>query len=202
MIDLFVPIIMSAAAGALVSSLVTALKAWLERSRSRAKWTLPSGQEIYLHVDNLDDALGQVLQQLGKPTVFLSYSEKDGGLADRLASDLRKADIECWLAPYEIKPGDDWKKEIRQAISRSGYALVLLTEAFVRSTNAARELDILLRSEQSRSYPCVVPLLFQRVELPVAIADRVFVDFTSDYVQGLTRVLERIRGRKAPAAAC
>ncbi len=74
------------------------------------------------------------------PDVFISHSSKDAELADRLCAILEENGLECWMAPRNIMPGDDWAGAITRAIKSSKAFLIIYSENSVNSTQVPKEI--------------------------------------------------------------
>ncbi len=76
----------------------------------------------------------KVSNSSGRPTVFISYSHRDEGWKDRLVSHLNALEMEpeVW-SDHRIVPGDSWRAELDQAISRSSVAILLVSPDFLTS---------------------------------------------------------------------
>jgi hypothetical protein len=59
--------------------------------------------------------------------VFVSFSSQDGGHAERLAEEIRKAGGTPFLAAKDIAAGDDFAERIRDALEASGELWMLVT---------------------------------------------------------------------------
>lgn len=68
--------------------------------------------------------------------VFISYSHADKMWLDRLKRHLkplvREGQLDCWDDTH-IRPGDDWKQEIRTALGRAQVAVLLISADFFAS---------------------------------------------------------------------
>lgn len=59
--------------------------------------------------------------------LFISYSQHDGDIAATLVDLLQSAGVACFLAEKSMGLGVEWEAELRNAILRAQYVLVLLT---------------------------------------------------------------------------
>ncbi|WP_158044418.1 toll/interleukin-1 receptor domain-containing protein [Skermanella pratensis] len=68
--------------------------------------------------------------------VFISYSHADKEWLDRLKRHLkplvREGNLDCW-DDTRIRPGDDWKQEIQNALDRAQVAVLLISADFFAS---------------------------------------------------------------------
>src|SRR3954467_3050457 len=68
--------------------------------------------------------------------VFISYSHADKEWLDRLKRHLkplvREGRLECWDDTH-IRPGDDWKQEIQDALDTAQVAVLLISADFFAS---------------------------------------------------------------------
>src|SRR6185312_9244931 len=92
------------------------------------------------------------------PTVFLSYSHADEAWKDRLQSQLKVLEVDCW-DDRRIEGGADWFGEIQEAMARASIALLLisadfLTSEFILST----EIPTLLERRVREGLP-VIPVI-------------------------------------------
>jgi predicted acylesterase/phospholipase RssA len=73
-----------------------------------------------------------------KDTVFISYSRRDAQTRDELVATLENelADLPAlrlW-ADTQIKPGEEWEREITRAMHRTRVAVLLVSKAFLKSS--------------------------------------------------------------------
>lgn len=77
--------------------------------------------------------------------VFISYTKEDKERALRLYSELKKRKINVWIDIHLLKPGQDWKYEIKNAIKDSDIFIALLSEKSVNHIGyVQKELRIAL----------------------------------------------------------
>ena len=71
---------------------------------------------------------GRVMTQesLSQPDghVFISYVSEDVERATRLEDELKLAGIRVWRDKTSLRPGEDWKLEIKRAIDNEAFAFI------------------------------------------------------------------------------
>ena len=70
------------------------------------------------------------------PTIFLSYSHADADWRDRLVRHLRipfKQELLEFWDDRKIGAGDDWRREIQQALARADAAILLVSASSMGS---------------------------------------------------------------------
>lgn len=75
-------------------------------------------------------------QNSPRTKVFISYSHADRRFLDRLHVFLKPLERECfidWWDDTRIKPGDDWRKAIKDALDTAQVALLMLSPDFLAS---------------------------------------------------------------------
>ncbi len=90
--------------------------------------------------------------------VFLSYSHKDSKLAEQIAKELSKFDLDVWNAETEIFPGDNWAEKVSDALKDSDAMVVLITPDSLESKTVQREIEYALgnNSYNNRLIPVLV----------------------------------------------
>ena len=72
--------------------------------------------------------------------VFIAFSTRDKVTADAVCYFLESNDISCWIAPRDILPGEDFHKQIFNAVENSTIFLLLASENSYQSQFVEREL--------------------------------------------------------------
>jgi len=69
--------------------------------------------------------------------VFISYSAKDKAPAEAVCAKLEAANLRCWIAPRDIRPGADWAESIIAAL-RSCRVMVLIFSSHANTSPQVR----------------------------------------------------------------
>lgn len=97
--------------------------------------------------------------------VFISYSTKDGPLADRVVSALKQASIDTWYDKQEIIPGDNWGEKIAQGLKESDAMVLLLSPDALESPRVKWDLEYAL-GERAYSNRLITVLVGQQEQFP------------------------------------
>lgn len=130
------------------------------------------------------------------PTVFISYAKEDEEAARRLYSDLMQVGVDAWLDEKALLPGQDWKKEIRLAISKSDFLVILLSTRAVNKTGYFQK-EIRVALEEADECPegqiFIIPVRLEECE-PVfeKLKSLQWVDMYPSWEQGLRKLLQPI----------
>ncbi|WP_419191612.1 toll/interleukin-1 receptor domain-containing protein [Engelhardtia mirabilis] len=73
--------------------------------------------------------------------VFISYSNVDRRIADRVCEQLEAAGIVCWMAPRDILAGADWSASIIDALGAAKVLVLVLSDASNGSKQVHREVE-------------------------------------------------------------
>lgn len=111
--------------------------------------------------------------------IFIVYSHKDRSVAKEIAGLLRDAGFDPWLDEEKLLPGQNWNRALSQAISKSGAALILLSENFYASQSTIKELDrvssVILSRDKDVSP--ILPIRLDSAEVPSRLAEIQWIDW-------------------------
>lgn len=93
--------------------------------------------------------------------IFLSYSRKDGAYVDGLAAQLEQSGFRTWVDRKGIAGGEQWRREIVDAVRNASLFLLFLSPNSARSENVRKELDL---AEQSRVR--ILPVAIAPIDIP------------------------------------
>jgi hypothetical protein len=127
-------------------------------------------------------------------SIFLSHNRDDKEFVRRLADDLRRAGVTVWVDEAEIRIGDSIIGKIEEGILGSNYLGVVLSPNSVASQWVKEELRTALHLQVAMKGKIVLPLLYQRCEIPPFLADKLYADFTEPekYEFVLRQLLSRL----------
>jgi hypothetical protein len=127
---------------------------------------------------------------------FLSYSSQDKTIADAMCHYLEQRGLRCWIAPRDVRPGEDYAAEIIDAIMASR-ALVVV---FSANANASKHV----KSEVERAVShgiVVIPFRTEEVQpsktLELFLGAKHWLDamslpleplYSDNYFSGLTTI--------------
>ena len=93
--------------------------------------------------------LGLLARQEDNPSlekalqVFISYSRKDGLIADRVVGGLTRRSIDVMIDTRELLAGDDWRDELEKMIQSADTVIWLVSKHSIGSTEVQWELETL-----------------------------------------------------------
>jgi hypothetical protein len=102
---------------------------------------------------------------------------------------------DVWLDEAEIQIGDSLTKKIEEGMKKTRYVGVVLSERSIRSSWVERELDIAINREIATGEVVVLPLLYEKCELPAFLVGKMYADFTSpaQSAESLGKLLRRLK---------
>lgn len=72
---------------------------------------------------------------------FISYSSKDASVAGVICSSLEAEGFQCWMAPRDILPGENYSRSIITAIGESRLAILVFSADSNESNHVLSEID-------------------------------------------------------------
>lgn len=123
---------------------------------------------------------------------FLSYRhvEPDKTRADELLEALESRGLKVAIDVRDFEPNQHFLAEMERCVKESRFVLCVLSPRYLDSDHCAEEAVISKTLDMSERTKRLVPLIFERVALPVWLHGLVGVDFTEDArVDPLERLL-------------
>ncbi len=122
------------------------------------------------------------------PKMFFSYARADTRFVLELANGLRSAGVNLWIDQLDILPGERWDSAIQNALTAAPCLLVVLSPESVASQSVMDEVAFALQSNKR-----VVPVLYQRCDIPFRIQRLQYIDFTTSYDEGFSQLIRALK---------
>lgn len=111
------------------------------------------------------------------PTVFISHSKMNRRRAKRLASLLVLNGVRVWYDEWELLIGHDIYDKVYQGILDADYLALLITKTSLKSSWVMEELSLARQRELDEKSVTVLPLLYEKVDLPLHLKKRKYANF-------------------------
>ena len=130
---------------------------------------------------------------------FISYrhTEPDRGYAFELLDKLETWGLRAAIDARDFRPNEHFLSEMERCIQSSRYVLCVVTPRYVASDHCVEEAVLSKTLDMSERTRRIVPLIFERVELPVWLHGIVGIDFSG---AGAVDPFERLRALLLPLA--
>lgn len=128
--------------------------------------------------------------------IFLSHTSADKPFVRELKAKLEAHGVkEVWLDEAEIQVGDSLTKKIDEGLKKTKYIGIVLSPRSIKSPWVERELEIAINREIASGEVAVLPLLYEKCELPSFLVGKMYADFTSfaDYDESINKLLRRLK---------
>jgi Uncharacterized alpha/beta hydrolase domain (DUF2235)/TIR domain len=112
--------------------------------------------------------------------VFLCYVPSDEQLARQLASRIKLAGFDSWIASEKLQPGDDWKTMIPEMVRAVDLFLVCLSTAFNNKSDFAQKIlryALEVADEKPENFKFIIPIRLEDCAVPVKLQDWVSVNY-------------------------
>jgi hypothetical protein len=147
---------------------------------------------------------------------FISYVHEDSRQVDRLQRMLQAAGVSVWRDTADLWPGEDWRMEIRHAITNNALVFIAcFSQASLARDKSYQNEELTLAIEQLRlrrpNEPWLVPVRFDECDIPdrdigggralasIQRAD-LFGEHFDEGVRRLAGTVSRILSKNAPEA--
>ena len=128
--------------------------------------------------------------------IFLSHTSADKFFVRQLKERLEAHGVkDVWLDEAEIQIGDSLTRKIEEGLKKTKYIGVVLSPRSIKSPWVERELEIAINREMSSGEVVILPLLYEKCELPSFLRGKMYADFTShaEYDESLAKLLRRLK---------
>jgi hypothetical protein len=117
--------------------------------------------------------------------IFISYARENRSFADRLVRDLEANNISTWMDRSNLKGGQEWTPTIQDAIDACQTMLVVLSRSALTSRYVPPEYNYAYAHGKR-----IIPLIYQRVDLPFPLQGLHAIDFTSNYHERFAELVQ------------
>jgi 5'-deoxynucleotidase YfbR-like HD superfamily hydrolase len=126
-------------------------------------------------------------------SVFISHTSSDDPFVEKLASDLRRENIDVWVDHGKILPGDDIIRKIEEGIKGATHVVIVFSPSSILS-DWVREESHAAQWRAIGGDIRLVPVLygkFNAADMPVLLKSRAYVDFRPEesYEKSLAKLL-------------
>ena len=128
--------------------------------------------------------------------IFLSHTGVDKPFVRRLRDDLKAHGVErVWIDEAEIEIGDYLIAKIDEGMKLCRYIGLVLSNKSIQAPWVKKELDLAMNREISGGEVVVLPLLYEKCEIPTFLEGKLYADFTDPgtYEDALEKLLRRLR---------
>jgi hypothetical protein len=131
-------------------------------------------------------------------SIFMSHTFADKTFVRKLRKDLMEHGVgRVWVDEAEIEIGDSLISKIEEGMKETRYIGVILSKAAVGAPWVKKELDVAMTNEIAGGKPIVLPLLYEKCDIPAFLTGKLYADFTTPekYEESLEKLLRRLRIR-------
>ncbi|MFF7065576.1 TIR domain-containing protein [Pseudomonas sp. NPDC008258] len=128
--------------------------------------------------------------------IFLSHTSADKPFVRELKRRLEAHGVtDVWLDEAEILIGDSLIKKIDDGLRKTRYIAVVLSSRSIKSPWVERELEIALTREISSGEVVVLPILYEKCEVPSFLTGKLYADCTSaeEFDESIEKLLRRLK---------
>ena len=128
--------------------------------------------------------------------IFMSHTAVDKPFVRRLRKDLLAHGVpRVWLDEAEIDIGDSLIAKIEEGMKLSRYIAVVMSQKSIGAPWVKKELDVAMNREIASGEVVVLPLLYEKCDLPEFLKGKLYADFSNPeaYEPVLAKLLRRLR---------
>ena len=91
--------------------------------------------------------------------IFISYVNEDKSVADTICAQLEGNDLQCWIAPRNIAPGEKYAPAIIRAIDESKIVVIVFSHNADQSAHIRPEIERAFNQGKT-----IIPFRIENVE--------------------------------------
>lgn len=124
--------------------------------------------------------------------VFICYSWKDREFVTRITRALSRRRVPIWHDQWEVKVGDFIAKRIEEGFREAKFAIVVLSNNFLESAWANRELQMAISKEIEENRVFILPILKEKCKIPTMLQPKKYADFSESFRKGLAELMKAL----------
>lgn len=129
-------------------------------------------------------------------SIFLSHTSVDKPFVRKLRVDLLAHGVpRVWVDEAEIEIGDSLISKIDEGLKDCRFVGVVISEKSIDAPWVQKELEIAMNKEIAGREVVVLPLVYEKCEIPGFLQGKLYADFTNpaEYEEMLGKLLRRLR---------
>ena len=135
------------------------------------------------------------------PRVFISYCKEDKTVADAVCAGIEGAGYPCWIAPRNVRPGENWGRSIIKSIAASRVMVVVFSSHTNESPHVMNEIERAVSHRMT-----IIPFRIENVQpsedLELFISSRHWLDaFSPPYEPKIAELVAAIQIVLGPPVA-
>lgn len=127
--------------------------------------------------------------------IFLSHNHSDKPFVRRLKASLNERGVEdVWVDEAEMMIGDSLTEKIEEGLTKTRFFGVVLSPRSIKSSWVKKELEAAMSKEIKTGSVVVLPLLYEKCDLPPFLEGKLYADFTSEsaFAESLEKLMRRL----------
>lgn len=133
--------------------------------------------------------------------IFISYSQRDNAIANKISSELKVAGHEVWKWNETLKPGDNIAKKTQEGIEGADVFLLIVSENSLASKSVMQEFSTLALSEISKRDLKIIPVLIDHSSVPSYLLTYLYIDISKDNEAGIVKLVDSLAQQSRPDPA-
>ena len=122
------------------------------------------------------------------PQLFISHATEDASFAKRLARSVRSANVDVWMAPDSIHPGEDFVDAIQRGLSDTTHLVVIMSPDAIESSWVKLEMNTAIRLERGGRLS-IMPINYRECDAPVLWGAYHWAEYEGEYDQLVENLL-------------
>jgi len=141
-----------------------------------------------------------------RPRVFIAYAHEDSASAAAIFDALTAAGFDPWMDQRKLRPGQNWKRAIENALERADFVVCCFSCSSTRKRGGF-QFELRLALDCARRVPLEVtfllPVRLDDCKVPFAVArETQYVDLFPDWTLGIRSLVAAMRQQiRSPKAA-